>query len=695
MALRTHFNVEIDFFAVAERDFTRGGGYATKGVSVPFSDYVLFPKRGDQVLTLKKGLRTKVRGGVRVGYSRNSKKLLGKIEALDNKAKTKNLSIAEKDARIKAKRDFQSSKTADVKRALLSSENIDLPDGFRLQYVVGTQAPALFNDTVRQGVDFFPDTQASDAVSDRGYRELSTEEYRKRHNAFGDRPSYVMADGTLEPEEVKGRKLVTGEAAERASRDPLSPRSNEVTGRSVEINDDGSFAVDDNDDMRPSKTGVRSYTPENQRRIANGQFPVNANGEEVPVSDPEVREALDRGRERQQGIAGKADRNKTRLNNKTNEILNRVTKTVGDQRPLNGKATVKISEKAEAIKQNLVKEYDELWARTDISGSEKQEKALQLLKRNAKKINTEIQIELNSARGDANRTAQLKGLRNSLVDAVGDTTPGAKQTRNSTGAYFDNDQGKTVRSYTVSVSESGAGESGKVKRYNVFATSADEADKLVQGRLGERTRILEGTKPRGSGRSVAGAVDLPVQGPSPAPSASPTPGTSSSPDVPDSPTTTSTAPKGSSAAGSVASKADDAAKYSKFAKFAGYAGKTGLGRIAGVAFGPLGTVASLGLMAYGTATASGKRQVRQAQSNAEFLKNYRQTRLVQQQEEYKRKMLERRSAAALRHTRGNKKVALSPELQAVLGSKEKEILSQGAPQPQINREMEYFRDLIQ
>tara|TARA_X000001382_G_scaffold3554_1_gene3658 strand:- start:241 stop:2325 length:2085 start_codon:yes stop_codon:yes gene_type:complete len=694
MALRTHFNVEIDFFAVAERDFTRGGGYAAKGFTVPFTDYVLFPKEGDQVLTLEKGQTSKVRGGVRVGYSRKSKKLLSKIEDLNNKAETKGLSPRELSDRAQAKKDFASSKTADVKRALRSAGNIDLPDGFGLQYVEGTKTPALFNDTVRQGVDFFPDTQASDAVSNSGYRELSPEEYRKKHNAFGDSPSYVLSDGRLEPEEVKGRRLVTGAEAERASRDPLSPRSNEVTGRSAAINDDGSFAVDDTDDMRPSKTGVRSYTPENQRLIANGQYPRNPAGEEVVVTDPEVRDAIDRGRERQQAIAGKADSNKTRLNNKTNEILNRVTKTIGDQRPLNGKAKVKISEKAEAIKQDLVKKYDELWARTDISGSEKQVEAQKLLRRNAKKINNEIQIELNRASGDSKRTAQLKGLRNSLVDAVGDTTPGAKQRRNTTGAYFDNDKGKTVKSYTVSVAESGvqAGEPGKVKRYNVFATSADEADQLVRDRLGNRTRIIEGTKPRGSGRSVAGAVDLPVQGPSPA---SPTPGTSSSPDVPDSPTSTSTAPKGSSAAGSVAGKADDAAKYSKFAKFAGYAGKTGLGRVAGVAFGPLGTVASLGLMAYGTATSGGKRQVRQAQSNAEFLKNYRQTRLVQQQEEYKRKMLERRSAAALKHTRGNKRVALSPELQAVLGSKEKEILSQGVPQPQINREMEYFRDLIQ
>jgi len=675
-----YFHIETEFLAEAARDILKGDeGYADKS---PFriGDYIIGPRKGDSVIDIKQGEIHTVKGGLRVTKSQKYRELEMTIAGLEDMqsargAKGIGLDKRQEKELAEAVEKFKAERKRVIVQSLENLEDVDLPPGFKPTVTEGGRAKLAADGIAGKA------GRRRDPTGEL-FRLVDEEDYSRTFNTQDTAPTALRPEidpddfSDMDPDKPKKRGIVTGADAERASnRSPVT--SSEVGGRTApDFGDDGLDGPSSDPDnpknppiRETPKTLYEELDDNNRARVNRGLYPLNDDGSLMSKAkeDDDLLRRLDEANERRAATRSTVDRGKAnRSKNSVRDRLSRISKTIGDQRLINGKATVKISESAAQKLLELQEDINAIYD-SDDTGSVKQKKATARLKKGVEGLALDIDRVRNSPGVvGTQRSEDLLKVRQSLLGAIGRGT-----------GYFDNNTGQTFRRFTVF----GIGEGGKEVRFTEFAVDKDSAEKAVIERTG-RSVVPDKTRSFGpTGRSQV-AEATPEKPP-----------VRSSAPVTEGPDPKGPAPKGAASKG--ASAAKEATKGGRVARALGIAGKTGLGRLGALAFGPVGTVASLGLMAYGMGMSESKQRVETAERERERLLRYRQMRKVQDDKKYQQKKIAAAASASRLANKPKRQVALSDELKAILGAEQEAVLRQGRASPQAGgTKLEYYRSLI-
>ena len=684
------FHIELDYLLKATKDIVTGGA-PKEGKGFRVGGFRIGRRgAGDVRHGASKGQFHLLRVGVVVPRSEQSQALERRINQLASEQRrlikqSRNLSARERKELKNLKEKQLQFRHKDIAAAVKTPSNISVPDGFTAQDP-GAKLGQHVNGHKANNVQF---------VS----KEVFAEKY-----GFAESPIDPNAPKLVSNHDPNGK--YTGEASRSRGRpsggeviDPddldfeAKPTTRpEVTGKGVPgIDETGAPDISDTSSNPVNRRAAYDkLTPAQKTQVNGGEYPTYHDSEgkpygnlEIGKEDDYIKDRVAEGRNRnaltrEQSALGKSDRGATK--DSSTKRLQRITAILGDKDEgnwfENRKVKIPAVEKTlEALKDN----FDDIWNR--LPGAEnlkERNKALNSLFTTARTniiSDLEVQIGIEQGKKNPKTVQQLKAMQKSVANAV------SSDHRNFSRPYFDNNSGQTKRQFKVKVADT---QTQEVKIFRVYADSAKNAEKIIKENVGS-TKIISTTEAK-IVKPVAVDPNKPVL----------------SGDVPDVDKPLGPDPSGKPAvAGAVDDVADDAAKgaakaaqYSKMSRFLGTAGRTGLGRVAGVAFGPAGTLASLGLMGYSMVAGNKAKQLEQYKAQSEAYRTISQKTSQINQQWVDRKNNSAAVAAARTQVLTKRPIELSNELQAILGVDQNKYINRPTT-ARASPEQDMYRSLLQ
>lgn len=647
--------------------------------------------------------------GVRVPVTDEMKKIQAELDALPKATGTADDFVTPAGdprptaERIKLENQLKQARGRAVKKAI-KGKKVDFPDGFKKVSVLDRS--------------FSPDGSIVNRIE--SVTPVTPEQYQGvfKTPPSPEDPGDLLPEG--DPEQTpKGRRQLearTSRKQNRAARTSPVEEAPEVGGN---FNDDdipldmdelAEVGTDADPDAKTQKSAYDRLSDDNKRRVNRGLVPIHEeSGVEMDTTymDDELKTRIDENASSRRTKAASIQEG-------------RRTRTF-DQRQRNVLRAIGSGPNTPKELRDRVAAYNEAVAKvknSDLPFNQKQ-KALDALlvdlRQGSRRDLTAI------GKVNKGQAAELERYRENIKRSYGQG--------NNRLSFIDRDSGRVIRPFQVQYESSAKpkkGDSkgprgGKIRSATVFAESADEAmdrvseigdyvaapgnragmvkvSQLDDANLDDITPGAGGSKPlvfdpetgdlvtdqEATRRSMA-ATD--AEGDAPPKGA---------PDVADD--APDGRPKPSAKPAAAAGAADDvagaAAKGGRISRALGIAGKTGLGRLGALAFGPVGTAVGLGITAYSLLADPAIKRREQAAKDRESLERYYQLSAIKQQQRFEQKGLQDRAAAARVGVRQKTRVRLSPELEAVLGSRREEFLS-GSQTPSYKPDqLDMYRNLI-
>lgn len=713
------FNAVVPAQATATQDVfgtpARIGGKKTAGI-FDFTSGTLLPipeGKGERIYA--SGRRYGIDVGIRVPYTKELENAEKALEKVKREFKGRTGDPAGKQAIEKATKKFKAARNDALNRAIRNPTNLNVPQGFEKVSLIDR----TMQGKLPQGVVSSP-TAVTEAQYETLFRSGSAPvEGAKPTGPKLERVKASEAGARARGEAAKASFAGEGPVPERATSGAIEPDIFDESGNVAEK------PVDKADKVGGAKRPTEKYAYENlsdanKRRVNRGAIPLDRSGREIQFSElPEstrerisgaTREAraqrMTRGGTRRLGGATTSASIQGRLvapNMRTQMVL-QVLEQEGVRLPVEVRKRIDAFKAERSVILNEINadffDEPEAWER---SNSTKKVRA-RLNKATADLV-ADVDRHLLSLEGTSKREkAQIQKLRKSLAQAsksqsttlLNGNRLGVYEVAFETETPYDPKKGglKSPRGTTM-------------ETMKVVAQS--EADALAQAQASSSARglnatgvVRESSAPRpGTPRGAVSAAYPEPIGPTRAPV--PTPPTPAAAAVEAAETgaragaaVEGTAARAAQATGAAAA-AQAASKGSALARFFGQrAGMSLLGRAGGLLFGPAGTLAMIGMMGYDLLASPRNRAIAQAQKNNATTRAFYELHDAKQAQRMERKQLSAAAATARSLTSANTTIKLSPELEAVLGTRRDEILRGrgGNPFSPSFDEVKAYSDLI-
>ena len=490
----------------------------------------------------------------------------------------------------------------------------------------------------------------------KGFNELNPDAFESRFKT----PPGIGVDTS------KGRSLKKGtkgaaitEALEESGGEKVGGKGESTTRGTSGIFDE----IDSEDGVaasgRPEKSLFDKRPASEKRLLGAGKLPPGVREADL---DPDSLKVYEEGKAiragRVEGLVS-SDRRIRTINNRVRDVK----QAIGDPK----KQTRQMKE----ILDDFDKKYKKILDR-DVRSAKAMRKQRSDLQALLGTLNTKAQNEVaRQAKADPKNKNALLQKRQSIANAHS-TQPhpfiNAKTGKMQVAyevQYASNEPVRGPRGTPVKTPEG-----GNLRSVTVYASSPEEAVQMLRdGKTNARGYT-------GGMIGVKGVVKPPRKR---------TPTTTAEPDV-DKPVTSK---PGTKAGATVAKEATEevaeeaveaAAKKGAGAavgrQVAGAAAKGVLGRAAGLLFGPVGTAATLGFMAYGVAADKSRRRQEVAAKNREIYTNFVQKQIVSREQRMERARLQAATLQARKQVASRTRKKISPELAAILGNRQSEFIQQ-------------------